>query len=159
VINRPKLSDAECLPDELAQLGSLDRSTLRQRWKVCFGSEPPPRTGRWVMIAAVAYALQEGAFGGLRPSTRRLLARIAEDAAAHRPLNSRRRKTGAGTVLLREWHGVTHRVTVLEHGILFRGKHYRSLSQVAREITGCGWSGPLFFGLRSARKEARNGKS
>jgi len=110
------------------------------------------------MVAAIAYKLQEQAFGTLKASTRRLLARIAGDASARRPLTAPSRKPSSGTVLLREWHGVTHRVTVLDDGVLFRGKHYRSLSHVAREITGSRWSGPLFFGLRSARKEALNGK-
>ena len=152
VVSDPKLAD------ELANLATLKRDALSERWKACYGSAPPPRTGRSLMIAALAYKLQEQAFGALRPSTRRLLRRIAEDASARRPLTTAAsRKLSSGTVLLREWHGVTHRVTVLEDGALFRGRHYRSLSQVAREVTGSRWSGPLFFGLRSA-KEAPNGK-
>ncbi len=159
MISPRNFSDAEHRSDGLANLGSLDRNALRERWKACFASEPPPRTGRWLMIAAAAYTLQERTSGRLRASTRRLLTRIAEDASAHQPLTTPRRKTTPGTVLLREWHGVTHRVTVLDDGVLFRGKRYRSLSRVAREITGIGWSGPLFFGLRSAVKESSNGKS
>jgi hypothetical protein len=56
-------------------------------------------------------------------------------------------------VLIREWHGVSHRVTVLAEGVLLRGKHYRSLSEAARKITGTRWSGPRFFGLRSPARE------
>ena len=55
-----------------------------------------------------------------------------------------------GTRLLREWHGVTYEVTVTEDGVLFKGKKYQSLSEVARIITGTKWSGPLFFGLRKS---------
>jgi len=55
----------------------------------------------------------------------------------------------AGTMLVREWHRTTHRVTVEEQGFLFRGERYRSLSEIARTITGTRWSGPLFFGLKS----------
>jgi hypothetical protein len=60
-------------------------------------------------------------------------------------------------VLIREWHGTTHRITVAEKSFLFGGKRYRSLSEIARAITGTRWSGPLFFGLRSQVKEPRYG--
>ena len=69
--------------------------------------------------------------------------------------SSLRPKTG--TVLVREWGGVTHQAKVLEDGILFRSKRYKSLSEVARVITGSRWSGPLFFGLKSAAKEQNHG--
>ena len=58
-----------------------------------------------------------------------------------------------GTELIRDWHGVTHRVTILPNGFQFRAKRFRSLSQIARTITGARWSGPLFFGLKAASKE------
>jgi hypothetical protein len=62
-----------------------------------------------------------------------------------------------GAVLVREWHGIHHQVNVLEKGFQFRGKRYRSLSEVAREITGTRWSGPLFFGLKRWQEEGRDG--
>ena len=65
-------------------------------------------------------------------------------------------RVNAGTVLIREWHGTKHQVTVLKDGFLFRAKRFRSLSQIARAITGSRWSGPLFFGLKAARKEKIN---
>jgi hypothetical protein len=58
-----------------------------------------------------------------------------------------------GTVLIREWHGTKHQVTVLKDGFLYRAKRFGSLSRIARAITGSRWSGPLFFGLKSSRKE------
>ena len=61
-------------------------------------------------------------------------------------------------MLIREWHGVSHRVTVLKDGVLLRGARYRSLSEVARQITGTHWSGPRFFGLRALAKESDHGK-
>jgi hypothetical protein len=61
----------------------------------------------------------------------------------------------AGSVLVHEWGGTTHEVSILENGVLFRGQPYRSLSAVARVITGNRWSGPLFFGLKSRGQEAR----
>jgi hypothetical protein len=62
-----------------------------------------------------------------------------------------------GAVLVREWRGISHQVSVLEKGFSFRGKRYRSLSEVAREITGTRWSGPLFFGLKRSQEESRDG--
>ncbi len=66
-------------------------------------------------------------------------------------------RLSAGSVLIREWHGLSHRVAVLKEGMLFRGTHYRSLSEVARQITGTRWSGPRFFGLRAPTKETERG--
>ena len=84
--------------------------------------------------------------------------RIADDATGRSTLQAaRERKIKPGTTLLREWHGVPHCLTVLEDGVQFGGERYRSLSEVARKITGSRWSGPLFFGLKSARTEAQHG--
>ena len=106
-------------------------------------------------MRGIAYRLQEKALGGLKPSTRRLLQRIATDAHERRAtLSTSAPRLKPGAVLLREWHGTTHQVSVLADGVRFRGKRYRSLSQVARVITGSRWSGPLFFGLRRAGKGA-----
>ena len=96
------------------------------------------------MIRAVAYKIQERMFGGLPASTRRML--LGESVAARTPGPSR--QVGPGTVLLREWQGTTHQVIVGEDGVLYRGQRYRSLSKVARLITGSRWSGPAFFGLK-----------
>ena len=145
---------AEKLANELATLPTLDKNILRERWKAIYGSEPPARTSLSLLAMAIAYRLQEQVFGGLKPSTRRLLARVAGDASEARPIAATPScKATPGTVLLRQWHGVTHRVTVLDKGVLCRGKRYRSLSEVAEQITGSCWSGPLFFGLKSASRE------
>lgn len=88
--------------------------------------------------------MQERAYGGLPLATRRML--------IGGPGNGRDRKAprqfGSGTVLFREWRGATHQVIVGQEGVLYRGKHYRSLSEVARLITGARWSGPAFFGVK-----------
>jgi len=88
----------------------------------------------------------------------RLLERIADDAAARRQSapTPEKVRVNAGTVLIREWHGTKHQVTVLNDGFLYRAKRFHSLSQIARTITGSRWSGPLFFGLKSSRKEQSN---
>jgi len=149
-----KRSDGELgLAEQLANLDGLDGERLKQRRRSLDGTEPPPRVGRSLLRQAIAYRLQENVLGGLKPSTRRLLQRVAMDTAARSEINTTsERKLKPGAVLLREWHGNTHQVTVLADGVRFRGRRYRSLSQVARVITGTRWSGPLFFGLKSAAK-------
>ena len=150
--------EREKLSAEIAGLESLDLSQLRAQWKLLYEIEAPPHLSRDWLRRAVAYRIQENVLGGLKPATRRLLERVAEEARARKP--SRivpLRKVGPNTILIREWGGTQHQVTVIENGAMFRGKRYRSLSQVARLITGSQWSGPLFFGLKASAKEAGNG--
>ncbi len=143
--------DRTALAAELAGLPHLADADLRSRWRDLFG-HPPPRLGRGLLAAAVAYRLQEKALGGLKPSVRRMLAQAAGHAAAGRPVAPPPPIAKAGTCLIRQWHGEVHEVAVLDDGVLYRGERYRSLSQVARAITGVRWSGPRFFGLQG--KEA-----
>jgi hypothetical protein len=133
------------LPVELQQLPRLSRNELAEKWGALYGVPPPPRTSRALMLRAVAYKLQENAYGGLSPALRRTLLGVGKTASA----KPRRRTLRPGTILLREWQGVTHRVTVVEGGAIYRGEKYRSLSEIARLITGARWSGPRFFGLKS----------
>jgi hypothetical protein len=152
------ISDARDLPRALAELSSLDSEELNERWKVMYGGDAPARFQRRLMIQALAYRLQEKALGGLKPATRRLLQRIAGDAHEGRPIAVElKHRLKPGAVLIREWHGVKHQVTVLKDGFMFRGKRFQSLSKVAFEITGTHWSGPLFFGLRKSGKEQNDG--
>jgi DUF2924 family protein len=154
----PSRSGARSLADELAELRGLDLTALRQRWRVLYRTEAPVRIGQALLLQAVAYRLQERVLGGLKPSTRRLLERTAEDDLHRRtPMEAPATKVTPGSVLIREWHGVSHRVTVLADGVLLRGARYRSLSEVARKITGTRWSGPRFFGLRAPAKRSNHG--
>ncbi len=103
----------------------------------------------------LAYKLQEQAYGGLKPEVKRRLRELA--AGLHRDS----KKTAAqrrdplrikpGTRLIRQWEGQTHHVTVGEAGFEYNGERYKSLSAIARLITGTRWSGPLFFGLKGHR--------
>jgi hypothetical protein len=110
------------------------------------------RAGRGELAVAIAglSTLDSAALGGLAASTRRRLGATVEEHVKQAPA---RRTLTAGTTLLRDWHGEHHQVTVLEGGVLYREPHYHSLSEVARQITGCRWSGPRFFGLPQARPE------
>ena len=147
--------DHERLIAEIANLAGLGNDELKARWKAAYGTAAPVRMKRDLLRYAVAYRVQERALGGLKRAICRMLDRVADDAAARRPVKATppARKVGAGAVLVRQWGGVDHEVTVLQEGVLFRGKRHRSLSEVARVITGSRWSGPLFFGLKAPAKE------
>ncbi len=143
---------------EIEELQKATSANLKERWRALYGSAAPRRISRDLLIRALAYRIQERALGGLKPSTRRLLAKVAADVSARRPIQvAPEPSLKPGTVLLREWHGSEHQVIVRENGIVFQGKTYKSLSQVAYRITVTKWSGPLFFGLRTARQEHIDG--
>jgi hypothetical protein len=145
---KPPLVDPGALADELHALHRLSRHTLAEKWGALCGTPPPPRTSRLLMMRAVAHKLQERAYGGFPLATRRILVQQRETA----PIKPRLRELRPGTVLLREWQGTTHQVTIIEDGVVYRGKRYRSLSEIARVITGSRWSGPRFFGLQPNAK-------
>ena len=146
-------SDPVALAAEIDGLSQLGLDNLRERWKEIYGKASSREIGRSFLIRAIAYRLQERAYVGLKPSSRRLLSEVAEQSASGKsPKAPRIRRAQSGTILVREWQGKAHRVTVLDEGVSFKGEHYRSLSEVAREITGSRWSGPRFFGLREAQK-------
>jgi hypothetical protein len=150
--------ERETLSAEIASLSKLGVDELRERWKAMYGKAPSREIGRSFLTRAIAYRLQERVYGGLKPSTRRLLAQVVEESATgSSPKKPQMRMAQSGTVLIREWQGNAHRVTMLDDGVSFNGKHYRSLSEVAREITGSRWSGPRFFGLRSRLMENNHG--
>jgi Protein of unknown function (DUF2924) len=134
----------------LAQIAALKtRSTpeLRDMWRELFDCDPPP-FGRRYLEDRLAYRVQELHFGGLSDRARRKLDALVDQLE---PKAARRRDPGrpiAGTRLVREWRGVQHTVEVREHDFEYQGRPYRSLSAVAREITGTRWNGWLFFGLR-----------
>jgi hypothetical protein len=150
--------DPQKLALQLEQLHELNSDQLREQWQTLFGADPPPKLRSSLLVQGIAYRLQEKALGGLKPATLRLLERIDDAAAARRQVSNTPEKirVNGGTVLVREWHGTKHQVTVLKDGYLYRAKRFHSLSQIARTITGSRWSGPLFFGLKSSRKEQIN---
>jgi Protein of unknown function (DUF2924) len=146
-------SDFEELALEITRLSALDVPALRLRWAALFGAEPSPNFGRALLIRAITYRLQEKASPGLKPATRRLLDRIADNPSKDAPRSIPQPWATAGTVLIRQWRGVSHRVTVLDTNVVYQGQRFKSLSEVARAITGARWSGPPFFGLKGRAKE------
>ena len=156
--HRDSQTETEQISSGIARLFELKVSELKDRWRAVYGNDPPPRSSKKLLISAIAYKIQERAFGGLKPSVIRLLDRASEDSGSRQVPHTRKiTRASTGMVLIREWQGKSHHVTVLERGVLYRKRNYRSLSQVARVITGCPWSGPLFFGLRGRPKEGVRG--
>jgi len=151
-------SDSEKLATEIERLRALSGEQLDQRWRELFGAERPRRLYGALLVGVLAYRLQERTLGGLKPATRRLLHQVAGHSAARGPITASLAKPRltVGTVLLRQWHGTTHRVTVLEHGFEHSGQRFNSLSAIARRITSSRWSGPLFFGLKAMAQEQTN---
>jgi Protein of unknown function (DUF2924) len=140
----------------LARVAALKTSRtidLKQQWRELFGTEPPPYNRRF-LESRLAYRIQELAYGGLKPETIARLEALAEDLDGDP--DRRRRRAGqdrpiAGTRLIREWQGVEHCVTVRDDDFDYQGRPYKSLSAVARAITGTRWNGLIFFGLKNQR--------
>jgi Protein of unknown function (DUF2924) len=149
---------------ELDKLEQLSRAELRALWAKELAEKPPQSLGHDILALGIAYARQERLYGGLSRRVAkeldRLLARALADGNPDTPRVSGSPLPRAGTILVREWQGTTHHVTVTHEGFLWNGKAYRSLSSIAHAITGTKWNGPRFFGLRGASPkslEARNG--
>jgi len=146
--------------DAIARLSALTIFELRGEWRRHNGMPPPMRLSRDLLLRGIAYKLQERASGGLSKVTIRKLEKVAAErsgSGAAPPVPPIALKPG--TRLVREWRGVTHSVLVLDDGVEWRGRRFRSLSEVAREITGAHWSGPRFFGLRRRPSERRDNAS
>ena len=135
---------------QVADLHAMSMEELRGRWRDLFGPGPPAY-GRAQLIKRLAYRLQELAFGGLSEETGKRLRALAREHGGDSGA-PRRRPSQAGPVpgtrLIREWDGRRHEVTVTRDGFEYDGRPYRSLSAIARAITGTQWNGPAFFGLR-----------
>jgi len=135
------------LSDRLAILPTLSLGELRLEWRRLYRADPP-RLSRDIMMRAIAYRLQEIAHGGPSKVTqRRLMTLAAEFETSGRIAPPPGTRIKPGSRLIREWRGRTHTVCVTDDGFEFQGKTYRSLTKVARDITGAQWSGPRFFGL------------
>lgn len=134
---------------ELSAIADRTRGDLVERWEAAYGRLPPKGISRRLLEYSAAYAIQVGAFGGLKPSMRRRLERVdgKKDAAARPTRSTTSSSMTLGARLIREWHGRTYTVDVIDGGFRYDGRDYKSLSQIARDITGVRWSGPRFFGL------------
>ncbi len=144
---------------EIAALVDLDLAALKLRWRNLFGRAAPDALPRALLAKFIAYRRQAEVFGDLDARTTQTLRRMASEAAGPaKPASAGSRTAAArpllspGTMLLREWKGETHRVTVMREGFAWNGVVHASLSRVAREITGVNWNGFVFFGVCGKRK-------
>jgi hypothetical protein len=129
-------SSKSSIQEEISRLGRLERGALQVRWAELFGSPPNPRLRRGLLIMVLTYRIQELAFGGLKPATRKKLLSHVEGFSKDKEIVSKQvRATKPGTRIVR-----------------YDGRQYRSLSEIARQITGTRWSGPAFFGLKKRGK-------
>ena len=145
---------------ELDRLPAMPIADLRKRYRELFRAEPPKAFGPDLLRRSIAHTIQEKAYGGLPPTTRRLLDQMVK-AASVKP-NGRLelpRRIKPGSELVRTWNRRTYRVTVMADGFAYGGKTFASLSEIATAITGTRWNGPRFFGLRSeAGREDADGQ-
>lgn len=140
---------------QLASLKTADAPTLKAKWRNLFETEPPPYNRRF-LESRLAYRIQELAYGGLSQEALERLDAIADELEGKTP----KRRTAlqdrpiAGTRLLREYQGVEHSVTVRHDDFEYQGRPYKSLSAIARHITGTNWNGHVFFGLKNTKTKS-----
>src|SRR6202171_4744967 len=139
---------------ELDRLPTTPIADLRKRYRELFRTEAPKAFGPDLLRRSIAHRIQEKAYGGPAPSTRRLLDQLVKAAMA-KP-NGRLelpRRIKPGSELVRTWKGKSYRVMVMADGFAYDGQRFAGLSEIASEITGTKWNGPRFFGLRTAPKK------
>jgi hypothetical protein len=143
----------------LARIIALKKTPLcdlKRMWRALFNTDPPTYSRPW-LESRLAYRIQELALGGLSQKTLALLEDLGEQAERDKKTSARRRRDSrplTGTRLIREVNGTAHEVTVHLDSYEYRGQRYKSLSAIARVITGTSWNGPLFFGFRPARRKS-----
>ena len=151
----PAIPPADVL-GRLTALKTAPAAELQAQWRELFGKEAPPHN-RSYLQSRLAYRIQELAYGGLKPETLRRLEALGEQLDGGNIALRRIRvddKPVSGTRLVRNYQGVDHTVTVLADGYEWEGRRYKSLSAIARAITGTRWNGWAFFGLQSRRGAA-----
>jgi hypothetical protein len=137
----------------LAALKTTPTPDLKQQWRDLFETEPPPYNRRF-LESRLAYRIQELAYGGLKPETIERLEAIGEQYSGEKDGKRRKHLNNlpiSGTRFIREWRGIEHCVTVCDDGYEYQDRPYKSLSAVARAITGTRWNGLIFFGLKNQR--------
>ena len=138
----------------LAALKTLPATDLKKQWRELFETEPPP-FNRAYLESRLAYRIQELAYGGLKPATLARIEALGEQLERGKgvvrkgQLNDR---PIVGTRLIREYDGIEHCVTVRLDDFEYQGRPFKSLSAIARAITGTQWNGRVFFGLKNQRK-------
>jgi hypothetical protein len=138
---REPVTEEAAIAAEIARIRSLPSEALRRRWQAVFGRKSPAALSKDLLGRMIAHHLQEHTFGGLDRDSLTFLDSLARQGGPPR------RQLKPGTVLVREYQGQRHTVTVAREGFDWQGATYPSLSAIARVITGTAWSGPRFFAL------------
>jgi hypothetical protein len=144
---------ADNIVAQIASLKKADTPALKARWRELFGAEPPPYNRRF-LESRLAYRLQELAYGGLPDDAIARLAALGTEAGAGRAKGGKKANIDrpvSGTRLIREWKAVEHQITVRDADFEYQGRPFKSLSAIARAITGTRWNGLVFFGLKGQR--------
>jgi hypothetical protein len=139
---------------QIAQLPLLPMQNIWALWDEHFEDRPRHHHRTW-LESRLAYKIQEKAFGGLKPTTRRKLENIGETGILPKRTQSEADQLLPGTALTRFYDDVEHKVIVRGvRNFEYQGQRFKSLSAIARRITGCVWSGPVFFGLKATKRQA-----
>jgi Protein of unknown function (DUF2924) len=163
----PSPSERERLKAAVASLSSLNADQLRLQWRNHLGGIPPAHLPGWLLARVLAYRIQAAAFGDLDRAILRRLRELKGEAlesgqtppfATRGPTTREGVGLKSGALVVREWNGRIERVMVLDGGYAWNGGVYRSLSQVAKAITGTNWNGHRFFGLKGVRNGISNRK-
>jgi hypothetical protein len=128
---------------------------LKAEWKALFGTDAPNNSREFLELR-LAYRIQELTYGGIARETTKLLNALADEVQgkpSRKSMIADPRNPVVGTRLVREWNGAEHTTIVLRDGYEFEGRKYKSLSAIARDITGTRWNGYRFFGLREVRRD------
>lgn len=144
----------DAIEAQVARIQSMNIAELRDMWRSERKGEPPKAFGPDLLRRSLAYHVQEKAHGGLDAKTARLLKHLIAQSANNNGRIVLPRRIKVGAILVRNWQGKRHQVTVEADGFRHGSQSYSSLSEIARVITGTRWNGPRFFGLRSAKGEA-----
>jgi len=148
------MTNHDPIPARLAALKTTSTPDLKQQWRELFASDPPPFNRRH-LESRLAYRIQELTYGGLKPATVKRLEALGEQLDGGDRKKSRIRADLTpivGTRLIRDWQGTEHLITVTADGFDWQGRPYKSLSAIARAITGTRWNGWVFFGLKNHRR-------
>jgi hypothetical protein len=149
----PAVCSATSLSERIQGLSRLDLSDLRLQWRNRFGRNAPAHLTKPLLMRILSYRLQADVYGDLDDDVLRLLDSVRRRSSGPGKEAPPARRIKPGSVLIREWGGRTHRVMALGEGFAWDGKTYRSLSEIARAITGARWNGPRFVGLSALREQ------
>jgi hypothetical protein len=144
----------ESVIKQVLALQNKSTAELKELWRSIFDTDAPPHSKTY-LIPRLAYRLQELAYGPMAEKSAKQLDNLADQMEKGKKFSNHymASKPLAGTKLIREFQGDLHEVLVSESGFIYQGQSYKSLSAIARKITGTRWNGPAFFGLRG-NKEA-----